>query len=33
MKIFVLLLFISCAVLDPTQAQTQSIGKYNIYVD
>ena len=32
MKIVVLLLFFSCAVLDLTQAQT-FIGKYNIYVD
>ena len=32
MKIVVLLLFISCAVLDLTQAHT-FIGKYNIYVD
>lgn len=32
MKIVVLLLFISCAVLDPTQAQA-FIGKYNIFVD
>ena len=31
-KILVLLLFISCAVLDPTQART-FIGKHNIYVD
>ena len=32
MKIVVLLLFISCVVLDPTQAKA-FIRKYNIYVD